>query len=125
MPVRQTVHIEQGTRSHRNRAKKPLERATCSHRKQAKKLLEQPTRSHRLDVNKLSDQSVNIENEAVYPENQNVRFFLHFVEGNSMIDSFLCRGTKSSEAKEKPSEILDFQGLLVVATGLEPVTPSM
>ena len=99
--------------------------ATCSHRKQAKKILEQPTRSHRLDVNKLSDQSVNIENEAVYPENQNVRFFLHFVEGNSMIDSFLCRGTKSSEAKEKPSEILDFQGLLVVATGLEPVTPSM
>ena len=65
VPVRQTVHIEQGTRSHRNRAKKPLERATCSHRKQAKKILEQPTRSHRLDVNKLSDQSVNIDD--MYP----------------------------------------------------------
>ena len=49
---RQAVHIEQGSRSHRKRAKKPLERAICSHRKPAKKLLEQPTRSHRLDVNR-------------------------------------------------------------------------
>ena len=62
---RQAVHIEQGSRSHRKRAKKPLERAICSHRKPAKKLLEQPTRSHRLDVNKLSDQSVNIDD--MYP----------------------------------------------------------
>ncbi len=43
---RQAVHIEQGSRSHRKRAKKPLERAICSHRKPAKKLLEQLTRSH-------------------------------------------------------------------------------
>ena len=49
---RQAVHIEQGYRSHRKPAKKPIERAICSHRKPAKKLLEQPTRSHRLDVNR-------------------------------------------------------------------------
>ena len=29
------------------------------------------------------------------------------------------------QAKRKPSEMLYFQGLVVVATGLEPVTPSM
>ena len=48
--VQHTVHIEQGIRSHREPAKKPIEQASCS---------------HRLDVNKLSDQSVNIDD--MYP----------------------------------------------------------
>jgi len=117
--------LEQPSRSHRKQAKKPLERATRSHRKRAKKLLEQATRSHRVDVNGLSDQSVSSENGTAYLENQNVRIFCHFVEGNSMVGGFLWRGEKSSRTKRKPSEMLDFQGLVVVATGLEPVTPSM
>ena len=52
MLVRQTVHIEQGTRSHRNQQAVHIEQGSRSHRKQAKKLLDQPTRSHRLDVNR-------------------------------------------------------------------------
>ena len=117
--------LERATCSHRKRAKKLLEQATCSHRKRAKKLLEQATCSHRVDMNGLSDQSVSSENGTAYLENQNVRIFCHFVEGNSMVGGSLWRGEKSSMAKRKPSEMLDFQGLVVVATGLEPVTPSM
>ena len=63
--VQQPVHIEQGSRSHRKRAKKPFERATCSHRKPAKKLLEQSTRQHRLDVNMFRNTTLHI--EEMYP----------------------------------------------------------
>ncbi len=56
VPVWQTVHIEQGTRSHRNRQ--------AVHIETGKLFTSTPgTRSHRLDVNEMVAQIVNIENE--------------------------------------------------------------
>jgi len=82
VPVRQTVHIEQGTRSHRNQqvvhsdSRERVGRSSCSHRE-----------THPVGVEK-------------------------------------CTLSGRENKKEKALISQDFSGL-VVATGLEPVTPSM
>ena len=82
VPVRQSVHVEQGTRSHRNR------------------------------------QAVHID-----PRERVGRLF-SFISKNVSSEQELSYPLYGEEQKEKALISQDFFGL-VVATGLEPVTPSM